>query len=63
MLVQAIDITGRVVVGTLGPFGVLDEWVRLTEVTHSIDPRKPWEQSDTTEPEVLVRAETVESLD
>lgn len=61
-MVVAIDAAGRTVVGTIdGP--VVDGWVRLVNVTHSIDPRKPWEQSEEEEPEVMVRADTVESLD
>lgn len=62
MLVMAIDEKGRTVVGTIdGP--VVDGWARLVNATHSIDPRKPWEQSESVEPEVTVRADTVESLD
>lgn len=58
--VCAKDKDGVEVIGTLaggGP-GV----ARLTHVTRSIDPRKPWEQSSDQEPELVVDASTVEVL-
>jgi hypothetical protein len=59
-LMMARDTNGDVVVGELagGAPGV----IRLVNVTRSIDPRKPWEQSAEEEAELLVDASTVESL-
>ena len=62
MRVTAIDEkNGDTVEGTLagGAAGV----VRLVDVTRSIDPRKPWEQSDEVEAELIVCSNTVEPLD
>lgn len=60
MLYMARAENGDVVVGELG--GGCPGVIRLVNVTRSIDPRKPWEQSAEKESELLVDASTVESL-